>query len=185
MSTFVALLRAVNVGGRSVGMAELRRGLERLGFQRVQTYVQSGNVIFAAGSDDPGEHAAAIERLIERDFALEAKALVLTAMQMAEIAAANPFLDTGADERSLHATFLFEPVSHRARAAGTGRGAGRTGGAGGLSPPAARLRTHEAQQRLLRTRAAHTGHHPQLAHGDGARGALLGRHVDTSLGRGT
>jgi len=92
-------------------MAELRRGLERLGFERVLTYVQSGNVIFAAGSDDPGEHAAAIERLIERDFGLEAKALVLTAMQMAEIAAANPFLDSGADERSLHATFLFEPVS--------------------------------------------------------------------------
>lgn len=117
MTTFVALLRAVNVGGRTVGMKELRQGLEGLGLARVQTYVQSGNIVFEAESDDPGEHAAAIERLIARDFGLEAKVLVLSAAQMAEIAAANPFLRTGADEKYLHATFFFAPISETVFAA--------------------------------------------------------------------
>ena len=60
MSTFVALLRAVNVGGVKVAMAELRGLLEGLGLTAVQTYVQSGNVVFDAAEDDPAAHASAI-----------------------------------------------------------------------------------------------------------------------------
>jgi uncharacterized protein (DUF1697 family) len=108
MATFVALLRAVNVGGQTVRMADLRRGLDGLGFGLVQTYVQSGNIVFEAEGAEPRGHAAAIERLISRDHGLEAKVLVLTAREMAAIAAANPFVDAGADQKTLHVTFLFE-----------------------------------------------------------------------------
>ena len=111
MATYVALLRAVNVAGRKVGMAELREGMAQSGLHGVRTYVQSGNVVFEAESGEPGEHAAAIERLIAHDFGLESRVLVLTSQGLAQIAAANPFLATGADERSLHATFLFTPVA--------------------------------------------------------------------------
>jgi uncharacterized protein (DUF1697 family) len=110
MTNYVALLRAVNVGGRTVAMADLRRGLADLGMDRVQTYVQSGNVVFAAEDQDPNGLATVIESLIERDFALPAKTLVVSAEQLAVIAAANPFPASVADERSLHATFLFAPV---------------------------------------------------------------------------
>ena len=47
MKTYVALLRGINVGGhKKVSMAELRELLTNAGFQNVQTYIQSGNVIF-------------------------------------------------------------------------------------------------------------------------------------------
>ncbi len=107
--TFVALLRAVNVAGNKVDMATLRRGLSGLGLSNVETYVQSGNVVFDAEGAGPHEHAAAIERLIEREFGLEVKVLVVAAAQLARIAAANPFVADGADEKTLHATFLFSP----------------------------------------------------------------------------
>ncbi len=45
MPTYVAFLRAVNVGGRFVRMAELRRTLEDAGFDEVETHIQSGNVL--------------------------------------------------------------------------------------------------------------------------------------------
>ncbi len=117
MTTFVALLRAVNVGGRTVAMADLRRGLERLGFDGVETYVQSGNVVFAAESGEPRAHAAAIEGLIARDHGLDTRVLVLRAREITAIAAANPFVAAGTDERSLHVTFLYAPVEAAAFAA--------------------------------------------------------------------
>ena len=103
--------RAVNVGGAKVDMAELRSSLSGLALAHVQTYVQSGNVVFEAGGEDPRPHAAAIEGLVRRVFGLETKVLVLTAGQTAEVAAANPFLAAGADDESLHVTFLFDAVS--------------------------------------------------------------------------
>jgi uncharacterized protein (DUF1697 family) len=117
MTTFVALLRAANVGGTKVDMAELRRGLDGLGLKNVQTYVQSGNVVFAAERDDPHELAAEIERLIKRTFDLDVKVLVLAAAELAQIAAANPFLEAGTDAKFLHATFLFAKVTEAATAA--------------------------------------------------------------------
>ena len=113
MTTFVALLRAVNVAGNKVGMAALRDGLTGLGFEDVQTYVQSGNLVFRADDDPPAQatqatqaHAATIARLIAVQAGLDVTVLVLTAAELAEIAAANPFAATGADEKTLHVTFL-------------------------------------------------------------------------------
>ena len=60
MGRMVALLRAVNVGGRKLPMAELRALCAELGWEDVATYIQSGNVVFAAGGK-----AAAIEAALE------------------------------------------------------------------------------------------------------------------------
>ena len=112
MTTFVALLRAVNVGGRNrIPMADLRRALRGLGLAGVATYVQSGNVVFAAHGHDPAEQAVAIRELIAREFGGDVRVLVLTATQLAALAAANPFVAEGADEKCLHATFLDGTVS--------------------------------------------------------------------------
>ncbi|HEX5438314.1 MAG TPA: DUF1697 domain-containing protein [Gemmatimonadaceae bacterium] len=61
MTRYIAFLRAINVGGHTVTMQELRALFEALGFSRVETFIASGNVIFE--SDD--EDAAALERGIE------------------------------------------------------------------------------------------------------------------------
>jgi len=111
MTTFVTLLRAVNVSGQNkIPMVELRRTLGGLGLTRVETYVQSGNVVFSAAGDDPAEQATAIHELIEREFGHDVRVLVLTAAELTQVAAGNPFLADRADEKFLHATFLDVPV---------------------------------------------------------------------------
>ena len=111
MTTFVALLRAVNVSGQNkIPMAELRRALGGLGLSGVETYLQSGNVVFDAQGDDPAEHAAAIHGLIDREFGHDVRVLVLTAAELAQVATGNPFLADGADEKYLHVTLLFAPA---------------------------------------------------------------------------
>jgi uncharacterized protein (DUF1697 family) len=111
MTTFVALLRAVNVSGQNrIPMAELRRALDDLRLTAVETYLQSGNAVFDAAGDDPAEHAATIRGLIEREFGCDVRVLVLTAAELAQIAAADPFLASGSNEKALHVTFLERPL---------------------------------------------------------------------------
>jgi len=114
--SFVALLRAVNVGGTKLPMADLRALLEGLGLTNVRTYLQSGNAVFDGGDDEPAAAiATAIEVRIERDLGPRVGVLVLPGESMADIAAANPFLSGAgataaapvAAEGILHATFLF------------------------------------------------------------------------------
>jgi uncharacterized protein (DUF1697 family) len=117
MSTYVALLRAVNVGGTKLPMADLRTLLEGLGLTDVRTYLQSGNAVFDAGDDagTPMELANAIAMRIERDVGPRVGVLVLRAAALEAVVAANPFLAAAPaaegsgepDEQSLHATFLF------------------------------------------------------------------------------
>jgi uncharacterized protein (DUF1697 family) len=108
----VALLRAVNVGGTKLPMAELRALLEGLGLRNVRTYLQSGNAVFDATDDVPASAlATAIEMRIERDLGPRVGVLVLPGEAITDVVAANPFVDVAAggvaDESGLHATFLF------------------------------------------------------------------------------
>ena len=121
MKRAVLLLRAVNVGGTKVPMADLRSLLEGLGLRDVRTYLQSGNAVFdvdetAAAAATTQELAAAIETRIGRDIGPRVGALVLEAGALATVAAANPFADAVGSERAggagvdpgwLHITFLF------------------------------------------------------------------------------
>jgi uncharacterized protein (DUF1697 family) len=114
--SFVALLRAVNVGGTKLPMADLRALLEGLGHTNVRTYLQSGNAVFDGRDDEPAQAiATAIEVRIERDLGPRVGVLVLPGESMADVVAANPFLGGAAgpavagapDQGILHATFLF------------------------------------------------------------------------------
>ncbi len=109
MNTFVALLRGINVGGRSiVRMGELRSLFASLGHSDVRTYVQSGNVVFA--SADARSHVAeGLERRIEEVFGLQVPVLLRTAEELAGVAAGNPFLGTIDDLAKLHVVFLADP----------------------------------------------------------------------------
>ena len=103
MDLYVALLRGINVGGaRKVAMADLRDLFSRLGHADVQTYVQSGNVVFGTARTPV---ASAIERAIAHDLGQEVTVLLRSSVEMAAIVAGNPFADR-ADPKSLHATLL-------------------------------------------------------------------------------
>lgn len=93
MHSYVALLRAVNVGGTGkLPMAELRAMCEQAGFADVRTYIASGNVVFRSALP---EHkvAAALESRLAAFAGKPVGVLVRTAAEMAAVLAANPFPD--------------------------------------------------------------------------------------------
>ena len=91
MTSFVALLRAVNVGGTGkLAMADLKSLCEAAGFHSVRTYIASGNVLFESNLSERN-----VKREIEKKLAAHAgkpvQVMVRTAAEMAAIVAANPF----------------------------------------------------------------------------------------------
>jgi uncharacterized protein (DUF1697 family) len=108
--SYVALLRAVNVGGTKLPMAELRALLEGLGLTNVRTYLQSGNAVFDAADGEPvAALATAIAVRIQRDVGPRIGVLVLPGEAMADVVEANPFfrVAAAADAEGHYATFLF------------------------------------------------------------------------------
>ncbi|HEY8814947.1 MAG TPA: DUF1697 domain-containing protein [Candidatus Dormibacteraeota bacterium] len=76
--TYVAFLRAVNVGGKSiVSMAAIREGLVALGLSDVRTYINSGNVIFSTRASDVQKLTARIEKALEQRTGIAIKVLVM------------------------------------------------------------------------------------------------------------
>ena len=123
MRTYVALLRGINVGGRTkIAMADLRTLFAALGAEDVTTYVQSGKVDLKTGAPAAGL-APSIERRIADDLALRVTVVIRTAAQLAKIVSANPFADHGAEPTKLHVVFLAEkPAAARVRALDATRG---------------------------------------------------------------
>lgn len=90
MTRHVALLRGINVGGtRKVPMAELRALAQALGFTAVDSYIQSGNLLFEA-SGKASTLEARLERAIATHFGFEVPTLVRDARQWRALVAANP-----------------------------------------------------------------------------------------------
>jgi uncharacterized protein (DUF1697 family) len=97
MARLIALLRAVNVGGRKLPMAELRALCGELGWEDVETYIQSGNLVFRA-TGKPEALEAKLEKAIRERFGLDVPVIVRTAAQWAAYVAANPFAKAAEDE---------------------------------------------------------------------------------------
>ena len=97
MDRVLALLRAVNVGGRKLPMAELRSLCGTLGWSEVATYIQSGNVLFAA-ERAPETLETELETAIAERFGLDVPVMVRSAGQWTALAADNPFPEAARDE---------------------------------------------------------------------------------------
>ena len=112
VARYVSLLRGINVGGsRIVKMAELRELHRALGHEDVQSYVQSGNVVFSTETGDVGALAVAIHDAIFERFGYDDVDVVLrTRAELAEAAAGNPFLARGCEPTSLHLMLLAHPI---------------------------------------------------------------------------
>jgi uncharacterized protein (DUF1697 family) len=91
MQTYIALLRGINVSGKKIiKMAHLKELMIAEGFQEVQTYIQSGNIVFEATPSSTKEVALSISGLIKRAFDFEVPVLVLTTSQLESIIIQNP-----------------------------------------------------------------------------------------------
>jgi uncharacterized protein (DUF1697 family) len=114
MPAFVALLRAVNVGGTGkLPMTELKAMCEELGFGAVRTYIASGNVVFTSRKSESAIKAA-LEKRLHAYAGAPVGVLVRSAAEMAEVLADNPFPKM-APNRTV-AIFLDKPPSKDALA---------------------------------------------------------------------
>ncbi len=92
MTTYVALLRAVNVGGRKpVAMQDLRALLEGAGFEDPRTLLQSGNLLFRGRARAPAALERWLEARMRARLGLETDVFVRTSEEWEEIVARNPF----------------------------------------------------------------------------------------------
>jgi len=111
MLRLIAFLRAINVGGHNVTMAELRGLFEGLSFKGVETFIASGNVIFESRSGDVAALERKIERKLLQSLGYEVKVFLRTVPEVAAIARYQPFdaqkLKTAA---ALNVAFLADPV---------------------------------------------------------------------------
>jgi uncharacterized protein (DUF1697 family) len=107
-STYIALLRGINVGGHKiVKMDQLRKAFEGMGCADVATYVQSGNVVFKTSAKTAQDVAKSIEDMLLREFSMSIPVVVRTSAEIAAVLKNNPFLqESGIDTSRLHVTFL-------------------------------------------------------------------------------
>ena len=91
VTTFIALLRGINVSGHNkIPMGDLRRLCDGLGYGNAQTYIQSGNVVLAA-TDGAAAIEGKLEHAIELRFGFSVPVIVRTVKQWARYLAGNPF----------------------------------------------------------------------------------------------
>jgi uncharacterized protein (DUF1697 family) len=109
MPRYVALLRGINVGGKNkLPMSAARDLFQAADCTDVETYIQSGNVVFSAS-------AAAMERVpsrftaaVERTFGFRVPMVIRSSTQLRKVAAGNPFAKTRCDPASLYVMFLLD-----------------------------------------------------------------------------
>lgn len=83
MARYVALLRGINVGGKNIiKMADLRRSFEAMGLDDVETYIQSGNVVFSSKERSPKALAPPIAAMLGETFDYSATLAVLSKAQL-------------------------------------------------------------------------------------------------------
>ena len=113
---FIAFLRAINVGGHTVTMAELRRHFTTLDLEEVETFIASGNVVFRSSARNPGVLERRIEDHLLVALGYEVKTFLRTEAEVAAIARYQPF--TAAQRRvaaALNVGFLYGPLGASAR----------------------------------------------------------------------
>ncbi len=113
MVKYISLLRGINVSGKNkIKMEQLKELYESLGFSNVQTYIQSGNVVFENSKDELVVSAKKIEKMIAREFGYSVMVTIRTKRQLEEIISHSPFDDKmKKDISKLYVTFLSDKPS--------------------------------------------------------------------------
>ncbi len=95
---YIALLRAVNVGGRKVTMKELKQAVAKLGYEDARTLLASGNLVIDTKKTAETKLEAALEGAIEKTFALFSEVMVRNPDEWSAIIKANPFAKKARDD---------------------------------------------------------------------------------------
>jgi uncharacterized protein (DUF1697 family) len=101
---YVALLRGINVGGKTkIAMAALRDTCASVGCEDVVTYIQSGNVVLKS-TLTAEKLRTALEEAIAKDFGFNPAVMIRTAKELSAVVERNPYPD--ADDKTVHVGFL-------------------------------------------------------------------------------
>ncbi|HJV77588.1 MAG TPA: DUF1697 domain-containing protein [Paludibacter sp.] len=108
MKTYISILRGINIGGhKMIKMEALRQLYVSLGYDDVQSYIQSGNVIFRTSEINAQILEKTISEKILRTFGFEVRVLALTVDELRNALEKNPFrADLLKDSKKMHLTFL-------------------------------------------------------------------------------
>jgi uncharacterized protein (DUF1697 family) len=108
MTTYISILRGINVSGhRMIKMQTLKELFTDLGFENIQTYIQSGNIVFQHKKTDPQKLEKKIAKAITEKSTFDVPVIVKKLEELQQIIAANPFLKDKTKELAhLHITFL-------------------------------------------------------------------------------
>jgi uncharacterized protein (DUF1697 family) len=110
MAIYIAMLRGINIGlHKRIKMDRLRESIEGLGFGPVQTYIQSGNLVFKAAKISSPALGERIEQRLLADFGFSVSVILRTREEMEKVIRGNPWLkEKGIDPAKLHVAFLAE-----------------------------------------------------------------------------
>jgi uncharacterized protein (DUF1697 family) len=90
-TTFVALLRGVNVGGKNmISMSSLKVSFGRLGLRDVATYINSGNILFKAAEADARKLEKRVEQMLASEYQLQCRVVVRSFAEMTELVESLP-----------------------------------------------------------------------------------------------
>lgn len=108
MTTHLVLLRGINVSGHNMMKMEvLKTTLEKIGFQNVQTYIQSGNVFVDSEEENPSKVGFQIKQEIFKAFGYEVPVIVINKKDLENCLSNNPFLKEAAvDTKKLYVAFV-------------------------------------------------------------------------------
>lgn len=106
MPKYVAFLRAINVGGRTVKMGHLRSLFEAMGFSNVETFIASGNVIFDSKSKSTKALESKIERNLHDSLGYKVATFIRSISELATVARYKPFHDSDEDGNVLYIGFV-------------------------------------------------------------------------------
>lgn len=117
MPKYVAFLRAINVGGHTVKMAQLRSLFEGAGFANVETFIASGNVIFDSKTKNIRTLEQKLEKHLRTILGYEVRTFVRATSELAEVANCKPFskAELNAAGNSLYVGFLADKPSNEAK----------------------------------------------------------------------
>jgi uncharacterized protein (DUF1697 family) len=118
MPRLIAFLRAINVGGHTVAMQDLRELFADLGFKGVETFIASGNVIFVSQSSNVGALRKKIESHLLASLGYEVSAFIRTDAEVAAIARYKPFTESELQSAATFCVaFLAAPLDAQAKKA--------------------------------------------------------------------
>ena len=118
MTAHLALLRGINVGGHNrMKMADLRELFEALGYAAVETYIQSGNVVFDSADVDEIALRDTLHTAVEEAFGYDVRVMIRTPGALAAVVEGSPFDGSERDGIKRYVTFLHEePTAARREA---------------------------------------------------------------------